>query len=67
MTEKEVDVLYALIRDHTDLYGTSAIFYTQINTLVQMIPLWVRGMAEFAAEHEHEHRLAVELAMKGMK
>lgn len=49
---------------HKRDYLTSAVFKASIDTLAEMLPVWVDGMAAHAAENDAKWRAATALAMQ---
>ena len=56
------ELIAALVGDRTDLYHRSATFYHGINTLAQMLPMMVDGLA-LNAEHSDAEREAAMAAL----
>ena len=65
MTDYEM-LLTGLVGEHEDLYKTSATFHNQIDTLVQMLQSWVRGMAEDAEDLDAKMKTALALLEAGV-
>lgn len=55
-------LIHGLVGEHLHLYTTSSAFKVQVDTLANMLPLWVDALAAHAAKHDDELKAAVELA-----
>lgn len=49
-----------LVGDHVEMYHNNVMFRSSIDTLAQMLPAWVEGLAEQGREYNDEHQKRLE-------
>jgi hypothetical protein len=62
--ERREALTLGLVGEHIDLYQSSATFRLTVDQLVQLLPLWVKGIAERAQESDREIQAAIQMASR---
>ena len=60
-------IAHALVEErHQALYMNSALFHTSVDTLAQMLPLWLDGLAAHAADHQDQYNKTLRTLREGL-